>query len=277
MFRTAPIQEYTVSLTTRTDKFSASAVAGYMNQEGIMINSGYQRYSLRLNTEYKVNDMVTVGFNIAPTYNHRYSAGTDGAFYANNLLYLALLQWPIISPEGKIGNTGLTIEDAPDLGGFPTSNLYQSAQQIKNPSNSSRLLSNGFISIEPVAGLILKQSVNIQYGNGESKLFNPSTAASAFATSPPITAFADYRSNSILNWLSETTATYSKSIGSHTFDLLGGYSVQKYNGKEMRLYVSQFPDDRISDADAATIINADNTSTEENEWAHHFIYWPFEL
>lgn len=267
MFRKAPIQEYTLSLTTRTDRFSASAIAGFTEQDGIAINSGYNRYSLRLNTEYKVSDMITFGFNVAPTYNSRYSAGTEGAFHGGNLLYLGLLTWPIMDRDGNIGNTGLTIDDIPALGGFPQANYYESAQEIKSTNNSSRLLSNAYLSIEPIDGLVLKQAINIEYGNGESKLFNPSTASSRFAVAPPVTAFANYGSSSSVSWLSETTATYTKALGSHNLEVLAGYSVQEYTGKSMDIGVNTFPDDRISDVDAATVIDEGGTNSSVNEWA----------
>ncbi len=267
MFRRAPLQEYTLSLTTRTDKFSTSAIAGFMRQDGIMINSGYDRYSLRLNTEYKINDKITFGFNVAPTYNHRYSPGSDGAFFSGNLLYLGLLTWPIIDRNGNVGDTGLTIKDLAQLGGFPQANWYQSAQEIKSTNNSSRLLSNAFISIEPINGLVLKQSVNIEYGTGETKLFNPSTASSRFASAPPVTAFANYGSSSSISWLSETTATYTRSLGSHNLEVLAGYSVQEYTGKSQSIAVNTFPDDRISDVDAATVIAESGTDSDFQEWA----------
>ena len=81
MFNNAPIQDYSVSLTSRTDKFSASSIAGYTKQDGIQVNSGYERFSLRVNTAYNVNDNITIGFNVAPTYSKRHSAGGDGAFF----------------------------------------------------------------------------------------------------------------------------------------------------------------------------------------------------
>lgn len=268
MYRQAPMQEYTLSLTTRTNRFSTSAIAGYTNQDGIMINSGYKRYSLRLNTEYKVSDMITFGFNVAPTYNMRYSPGdTDGAFHGGNIAYLGLLTWPIIDRDGNVGNTGLTILDLAQLGGFPQANWFQSAQEIKSTNNSSRLLSNAFLTVEPINGLILKQTINIEYGNGENKHFNPSTASSRFAQAPPVTAFATYGSNTSVSWLSETTLNYSKVFGGHNIDLLGGYSVQEYKGKSMSIGVNTFPDDRISDVDAAVVIDESGTNSDFQEWA----------
>jgi hypothetical protein len=65
-------------VTSNKDKVSTSLVAGVFNQEGIVINTKYQRYSLRLNSEYKVSDKVTLGLNIAPQYVFDNTPRTDG-------------------------------------------------------------------------------------------------------------------------------------------------------------------------------------------------------
>ena len=84
MLRTAPIQNYSVSLNSSNDKASASAVLGYFNQDGVLKNSDFERFSLRVNTEYKIREKVKIGFNAAPLYSMHNTPSTDGAFYATN-------------------------------------------------------------------------------------------------------------------------------------------------------------------------------------------------
>jgi TonB-linked SusC/RagA family outer membrane protein len=266
MFRTAPVQDYTLSLSSRGDKFSVATVAGYMNQEGIMINSGYSRYSLRINSDYKVNDKVSMQFNLAPTYTTRYAASSDGMFWANGLLNNALLAWPILpykNPDGTLPISSFL----PGLSAFPSPNYYRAAQEIKTTTNSTRVLSNASIAFEPVKGLILKSAANIELGAGDSKNFQPSTSTTGFAVLPPVTATLNLRSDWNISWLLENTATYTKSIGDHNFDVLAGYSTQQFTGNTMSIRATTFPDDRISDPDAATTIPLNGTDGEKQEWA----------
>ena len=268
MLDPAPIQKYNLSLSSKTKKFSASSVLGYINQDGAMINSGYKRFSLRINTEYKPNDRLTVGFNVAPSYKKQFSAGTDGAFYGNNLLNLGLLTWPIIDRNGNIGDTGYTINDLGSLGGFPQSDYYKAAQEVENNNTSMHLLSNGFIEIEPIDGLKLKEQVNISYNSGDSKYFNPSTVSTRFATPVPTTAFANYGHLINTNWLSETSANYTKTFNKkHNLDVIAVYSTQRSVTKTLSVAVEDFPDDRISDVDAAVTLNENGTDSGYNEWA----------
>jgi TonB-linked SusC/RagA family outer membrane protein len=266
MFRNAPVQDYSLSVTSKTDKFSVAAVGGYMNQEGILLNSGYSRYSLRVNTDFKVNEKVSLGFNVAPTYSTSYTPSTDGIFWTGGLLSNALQTWPIVKYKNDDGTLPLSAW-LPGLGGFPAPNYYRAAQEIKTTRNNFKLLSNAFLTYSPIKGLVLKSAINVEYGAGNSKFFNPSTSSTGFATVPPITAVAQYRNNFDLSWLLENTATYSKSFGDHNFEALAGYSTQKYNFKYTSIRASGFPDDRINDIDAATTLILDGTDSDDQEWS----------
>ncbi|MCY1723041.1 TonB-dependent receptor [Prolixibacteraceae bacterium Z1-6] len=266
MFRAAPVQNYTLSLSSGTEKLKASVVAGYFNQDGILINSGYDRASVRLNTEFKVNEMLKFGFNVAPSLSSNKTPSKDAIFWQGGLLYNSLLAWPILDYQNEDGSLPLTAW-APGLGGFPTPNYYRAAKEIQNETDRAKVLSNAFVQIEPVSGLVIKSSLNFQYESNKNKYFNPSTASSGFATAPPITSFADYANNWIQSWLMENTVTYTKSINDHNFDVLTGYTTQKFSSNLMSVSVKNFADDRISDIDAATIINEDGTDGDVQEWS----------
>src|SRR5690606_32031738 len=65
----APMQNYSLTIGSSGEKFSANGVLGYLDQEGVVINSGFKRFSARLNAEYKVNDHIKFGLNLAPMHS----------------------------------------------------------------------------------------------------------------------------------------------------------------------------------------------------------------
>lgn len=69
MLRSAMIQDYNVSVSTGKDKFTSSFVLGYFNQNGVLLNSDYQRISARANSTYRISDNLKLAFNLAPTYS----------------------------------------------------------------------------------------------------------------------------------------------------------------------------------------------------------------
>lgn len=266
MFRTAPIQDYTLSLQSGNEKYRTAAVIGYFNQDGVLLNSGYDRFSMRINSDFSVKEWLDFGFNLAPSYSKDYSPRTGSAFWAGNLLYNALLAWPIVPYKNPDGTLPLTAW-IPGAGGFPTPNYYRAAQEIKNTNEDLRLLSNAYIAIEPVKGLILKSTINLQMGHNNSKSWNPSTSFAGFAAIPPVTASVRMGNTKMMSWLNENTATYELDLNDHKFSFLAGYTVQKYVMNSMSIAAENFPDDRINDVDAAVTILQNGTDSGTQEWA----------
>lgn len=267
MFEPAPIQDYTLTLMAGNEKQRTTVVAGYFNQEGVMLNSGYERFSLRINSEFNVNEYLSFGFNLAPSYSEDHSPNTGSAFWAGNLLYNALLAWPILPYKNDDGTLPMEAW-IPGLSAFPTPNYYRAAQEIEHNASNMRLLSNAYIQVEPIEGLKLKSSINLQANYANTKDWNPSTSFAGFAATPPITAFVNHSNTKAMTWLNENTATYDLSVADdHQISLLGGYTVQKFMQTYMSLAAENFPDDRINDVDAAITIRQNGTDTEVQEWA----------
>jgi TonB-linked SusC/RagA family outer membrane protein len=274
MLQTAPIQNYSASFTSNRDKFSTSVVAGYFNQDGVLRNSNYQRYSLRANTEFKVNEKIKAGFNVAPSYSINNTPGSDGAFYATNinsaipggLLYNSLLTWPILPYKNADGTLPLTAW-IPGISAFPTPNWYRALQEIKNKTNTTRILSNAYVEYQPITGVTLKSSINIDMGNSLFNNFNPSTSSSVFTALPPVTASAINNNSNYYSWLNENTATYKKSFNDHNFDILLGYTTQKFRSDMNQVASSNYPDNRISTIQSAININRTQSFTDIQEWS----------
>lgn len=273
MLQTAPIQNYSINLNASRDKFSTSAVAGFFNQDGVLKNSNYKRFSLRLNSDFRVSEKIKAQFNIAPTYSINNTPSSDGAFYATfidpaggGLLYNAMLSWPILPYRNEDGSLPLTAW-IPGVSAFPAPNWYRSLQEITNETKTSRLLSNAFVEYEPIKGLSLKSSINVDLGQSLFNNFNPSTASTQFAALPPVVASAIRRNNQYHSWLNENLATYKKSIGDHNFDALLGYTTQKFRSDASQLRMTNFPDDRINTIQSALNIDRTSSFSDVQEWS----------
>lgn len=90
MLRSAMIQDYNVSVSTGKDKFTSSFVLGYFNQDGVLLNSDYQRISARANSTYRISDNLKLAFNLAPTYSFENRPSSDGAFFSGEVYLLTL-------------------------------------------------------------------------------------------------------------------------------------------------------------------------------------------
>ena len=61
VFRSAPIRNFNLDVSGGSEKATFSMNAGYYDQEGILLNTRFRRYTLNLNSDFKVNDRFKVG------------------------------------------------------------------------------------------------------------------------------------------------------------------------------------------------------------------------
>ena len=96
-FKPARIQNYYLSSSGKSDKFSYYIGASYYDEEGTFVNSGFQRANLRANTTYKFSDRVSLTNNI--NLSGSKNIGTD---YMN--IYYAYTSMPWDNPYDANGN-----------------------------------------------------------------------------------------------------------------------------------------------------------------------------
>lgn len=265
MLRTATIQDYSVSISAGKDKFTSSVVLGFFKQEGVVLNSGYNRASIRANSTYQITPKIKASFNVAPTFSFEDRPSTDGAFFSGGgLLANAELTSPILSYKNGDGSMPVTVT-TPGITSFETPNWIRSAKEIDNKRKNNRLLSNASLIYEPIKNLKLNTSINVDLGQTFHHYFQPSTAGRAFAAAPSeINANLLEANNRYYSWLSENTISYASQIGDHEFDVLAGYTAQKYRSDYSSMSGYNFTDDRIQTIDAALVKN--NPTMDIQQW-----------
>ena len=77
-------QEYNISGSVASSKFNVYASAGYLNEQGYVLASDYERFTARLNTNFTPNKWFKAGINLNATVSDRdYNANANGSYYAN--------------------------------------------------------------------------------------------------------------------------------------------------------------------------------------------------
>ncbi|UKM64278.1 TonB-dependent receptor [Flavobacteriaceae bacterium GSB9] len=264
----APIQNYSISYSKRDEKHGVSVIGGFFNQDGVVLNSNYQKFSLRANTSFNITDWLSIGANVAPSYTLENRLDTDGLFFGSGdqILASALQAWPIIparNPDGSISSSAFI----PGVSAFSTPNWLYTINNITRDYKTTTLLSNAYVEAEVIDGLRLKSTINAEIGHVDNKNFTPSYVSTSWNNSPPRTAVGVYSNSNYLTWLNENTATYNKSFGEHNFELLGGLSAQKYRFESTVIEASNYPDDRISTIQSAINVNRSDSGNDIQEWS----------
>ena len=265
----APISSYNLSITSNKEKSRTSLVAGVLQQKGVVRNTDYQRYSLRLNSTYDISDKVTIGFNVAPQMVYDNTPRTDGD-RGTGILFNALHTWPIMPIYEADGKTLTKFNRFPASTGniFAYANWVRSADELINETTTTNLLSNAFIEIEPVKGLKFKSSMNGEILRTKFFFFNPSNATSAINVPIPTTAVSIRQNVENLSWLNENTLTYAKTLwDDHKFELLGGYTNQYFRQESTQVQADTYADDRLPTIQGAINIARGATVSGVQEWS----------
>ena len=104
-------QEYNVSINGGSDKASYYTSLGYLNQDGIVDNSGYERITARVKADYQARKWLKLGANVGFLHSkQKMDAGLGTSTYSNNLFYYTSMIAPIypiyvrtIDANGNIG------------------------------------------------------------------------------------------------------------------------------------------------------------------------------
>jgi TonB-linked SusC/RagA family outer membrane protein len=77
-------QEYGLSVASNTDKYNVYASLGYLKENGYIINTGFERYSGRVNTTFTPTKWFKTGLNIAATSQaQNYNSAAYSSYYSN--------------------------------------------------------------------------------------------------------------------------------------------------------------------------------------------------
>ncbi|WP_288428752.1 TonB-dependent receptor [uncultured Spirosoma sp.] len=267
LLRVAPIQSYNLTISSNRERSSTALVAGVFNQDGVVLNNKYKRYSLRMNSNYNLSDQVSVGFNVAPSYVFDNTPRTDGD-RGTGILFNALHTWPVMPIYDSNGDLTRFNRFPGSTGNiFDYPNWVRAARDLTNETRNINLLSNAYVTYRPIAGLTLKSTINVEYLNSKFFFFNPSTATSAINVPVPTTAVSIRQSLDNVSWLNENLATYSKSFNDHNFELLAGFTNQQFRQDVTRIQADTYANDQIPTIQGGLNINRGGTSSGVNQWA----------
>jgi TonB-linked SusC/RagA family outer membrane protein len=253
VLRTAPIENYAVNLSSGNDKVSSSTTLNYFNQQGVLYNTGVQRFAFRSNNEYRPISQIKIGLNLAPTYQIEHNT-RGGALAINGnrqVLSGAEISSPLIAPRAADGTFNLKTSS---YGMYALPNFYQQLLLMDNDMTTLHMLGNAYVDVEIVKGLHAKSTIN---GDLFTQDFNAyyGTNFGTFGTPPPrpaASSSAQNNSNNTYSWLNENTLDYTHSFGDHNLDVLAGYTTQKWNQDYRSINGTGFANDAVPWISGAT-------------------------
>jgi TonB-linked SusC/RagA family outer membrane protein len=214
--RNAGIQNHQLQASGGTEKSNYSVSFNYFNQQGIYVNSGYKRYSVRINSSFKPNKVIRLGENFQfsnESFQNATGNGARGEASAWAQAFRMVPYIPVYDIKGGWGGNGI---GSSGNGTNPVAQLYRD----KNDQNLNyKMFGNVFAEVNPLKNLTLRTSFGADMGTYYSKDYVIKTYERAENTS---TTGLNVSSSYQLNWTWTNQLTYSKTFGDHTFKVLAG-------------------------------------------------------
>lgn len=243
MFSNNTRQEYNASVAASTERMSYYASFGYLEDQGVIPNSGFKRYTGRLNADYKVADWLKVGGNMSYTNsNSRYPGDQDSYattssanafFIANNIAPV----YPIYvrNDKGEVMYNQKYGRPIYDYGDGKSTNFSRVYMSIANPAgdlvyNKEEYLADimnlsWFGEFTPVKGL----TITARYGLSVDNTRYNSLGNALYGQNAAYGGNAYQQAERTYGFDQQYIANYHFSLdGKHTFDLTAGYDGYTY-------------------------------------------------
>ena len=196
MTRAAWRQNYNVSASGGNEKTQYNASVGFLRNDGLVVNTRYQRLNARANVTTEVNKFIAFGADVSWTHTDSYgsnvSVGNFGNlsslrdyafacpsmdFVTSNVVTYAgvpagtYVSPNVVNPDGTFGDVtgGKNFNDG--FWGTTLGNMYAKQMDLNGRNRSNRTLSTAHLTITPVKFLSWKTLIAYDYNAGSNENF----------------------------------------------------------------------------------------------------------
>jgi TonB-dependent starch-binding outer membrane protein SusC len=258
LLQTGVVQDYGISVSHGTKNFKSYFSVGYMNQEGIIIETNFSRLSVLASFDYTSNNkFLQMGLNLNPSVQKwgPNAGGGRGSVWGTAATLSPLV--PVRDANGEY-TTNITSD-----GMFDNGNPIVALKETTDKTTKTNLQIQPYITLNFLKGLSFKSSLNLLFSDNTNEYFNPSTVTGMMAA-PPDDPYGTYTTTKNKNWIFENTFTYDTKIGDHKFNAVTGLTMEHYNWVKSYLYGTGYADDAIRTINAATSYTG---YTNEENWS----------
>lgn len=268
VFSTAPVQDYHLGINGGTDKTKYAIGLGYINQQGTIIGTRFDRINARINFQQEISKNIRTGVNISfirSAYSTTITAFSSSQPAALNGITAAPPTIPAYNPDGFPGSP------RPEYPGeaYITNTTWKTPSIansiLDNLSRTNRTFGNIFAEIDLWKGLKYKVVVNGSLTNNLNEEWTGKWAIYSPTDLDHLTPLAQGATASLLNlaretyvWEIQSLLTFVRSFGKHNVNALVGASAEKSDGYQFDATKTDFPNNDLRALGAGNTLGAIN-------------------
>jgi TonB-linked SusC/RagA family outer membrane protein len=229
--RTAIRQQVDLSVSGANEKLSYYTSLGYLNDEGIIINSWSKMARARINVDYKATDKLTYGNRM------QFSYQLENRINEGNTLKQAMQRPPtfrVYFPDGTF---------APNLGG--RKNPVAEALLAKNEYKTYGGSFYNYLSYQIADGLKFTTDFNIRVEVEDRLFFSPKLLSNDGKQNS-----GGYSTAKDLYWMQQNYLNFDKTFGDHTINAVAGISAEKWIDQNMQIEGNNYVTEAILTSNA---------------------------
>ncbi|MBE6300257.1 MAG: TonB-dependent receptor [Parabacteroides distasonis] len=266
-------QEYNVSLNGGSEKTKYMFSVGYLNEEGMLKTTNFERFNGRMNIDSEIAKWMKAGMNASFSRNESNTA-VENSSGNSNVWYTAQLMAPIF-PVFEKDATGATVMDALGEPVFDygtnrpaganadwntIATLYDDKYSSASDNLSARMYATiGDLKEGPLEGLKLSVNYGIDLVNNAGMTYYNPYNGNSVAVKGTIDKYTTRKSSYTFNQI----LSYDREFGKHHVSAMVGHEFYKYNYQYLGATKTGFPFGGLFELDAATTIS-DASSYQDN-------------
>ena len=223
IYRNALIQDFNLTVSGGSKNTNYSFNGSFLQQEGLLQFTQFDRYALRANVDTKVNNWFKIGQRLGVTLN------TNTGYNSNNSrgIFRSINEVsPLIPIRDEGGNFAGSVVGGLNDGPNPLAQL----ERLKdNKGNSWQLSGNVYGEVSPISGLTFRSLLGYNIINNRN--FSPQLPAYEDVNGARNTALSEGSSNNtIWNW--SNTVNYKTTLQDvHNISVLAGYEARRSSAR----------------------------------------------
>jgi len=232
LLQLAPFQTHNLSFSTGTDKTKIFTSLNYMNQQGVIPGTDYQKATIRVNVDQKITDWMSIGANTSWQLSENNDPGTGGT----------LQRTVTTSPLGKIYNDDGTYTLHP-TGVQESFNPLLDLAEVTNLKNDRNDIMNIFLDVTPFSGFKYRLNASRRSWNRKSSEYSTDNSlAGSYANG--LGAGSMYYQQTA-EWQIENIFTYDFALNKSNLDFTFVQSASKEQYSELKNVSTNVPNDLL--------------------------------
>jgi len=220
----APQTSHVLALSGGNENTTYYFSAGYLNESGNLLNTGYKRYNLKGTVDSKINNVIRAGFTAYYTYSIRNLGSNETLRSAYRVLPIGTIYYKDLTNPTETNDVNVDgfamwmgIKDTQ----CPNPLIEVQEKIFKDETVGSNFLGNGFIEITPVKGLSIKSSLSTKFYSSRQGIFANTYSKTRLYKLPA----ASLTNNINSSYTLDNIMNYKLVTGAHSFDITLANSV----------------------------------------------------